>query len=232
MMFLDSRLDFLRREILICAVWRGFLGRNEMPASKKFDIYKESAADYVTPKDPVILNIKPAQYLAIAGRGEPGGKTFQSTIGALYNVAFTVKMARKFAGRDYTVSKLEGLWWIDDSARSFLDSPPESWNWKLMIRVPAFITEKEVAASIEKLLGKNKPKEVASVKLEKLTEGKCVQVLHLGPYDKERPTIERMHAHAESNGLKFHGLHHEIYLSDPRRVAPAKLRTILRNPVE
>jgi hypothetical protein len=100
-----------------------------------------------------------------------------------------------------------------------------------MIRTPGFITEKELAATIEKLLAKDKPKEVASVKLEKLTEGKCVQILHVGSYDKEGATIAKMHAHAESKGLKFHGLHHEIYLSDPRRVAPAKLRTILRNPV-
>jgi hypothetical protein len=203
-----------------------------MPSPKKFDLYKEFAADYVTPKEPVIVNIKRAQYLAIAGRGEPGGKAFQAAIGALYNVAFTVKMARKFSGRDYTVSKLEGLWCVDDPNLSFLDSPPQSWIWKLMIRVPDFITEKEVAATIEKLLAKDKPKEVASVKLEDLHEGKCVQILHVGPYDKERPTIAEMHAHAVSNGLEFCGLHHEVYLSDPRRVAPAKLRTILRHPAK
>jgi hypothetical protein len=203
-----------------------------MPAPKKFDIYREFAEEYVTPKEPVFVNIKSAQYLAIAGRGEPGGKSFQAAIGALYNVAFTVKMARKFAGRDYTVSKLDGLWWVDDQSRSFLDSPPQSWNWKLMIRVPDFITQKEVAAAIEKLLAKDKPREIASVKLEDLHEGKCVQILHLGPYDKERPTIAKMHAHAAANGLKLHGLHHEIYLSDPRRVAPARLRTILRHPVK
>jgi hypothetical protein len=203
-----------------------------MPTPKKYDIYKECAADYVTPKDPIILNIKPAHYLAIAGSGEPGGKAFQIAIGALYNVAFTVKMARKFAGRDYTVSKLEGLWWVEDQSRHFMDLPKDKWSWKLMIRTPDFITEKELAATIEKLLAKGKPKEVASVKLEKLTEGKCVQILHVGSYDHEGPTIARMHAHAENKGLKPHGLHHEIYLSDPRRVAPAKLRTILRNPAK
>jgi hypothetical protein len=203
-----------------------------MPAPKKFDIYKEFAADYATPRTPVIVDIKRARYLAIAGSGEPGGKAFQAAIGALYNVAFTVKMARKFAGRDYTVSKLEGLWWVDDSKRTFLEMPPASWHWKLMIRIPDFITEKEIAAAIEKLLAKGKPKEVSSVELEELHEGRCVQVLHLGPYDKEGPTIAAMEAHAESNGLKFHGSHHEIYLSDPRRVAPAKLRTILRHPVK
>lgn len=202
-----------------------------MAAAEKFDIYKEFAEDFVTPKTPVLVDIKPANYLAVAGRGEPGGTAFQSAIGALYNVAFTVKMARKFAGRDYTVCKLEGRWWVDDPKRSFLDEPPSAWNWKLMIRVPDFITEKEVAGAIEKLKAKGKPKEVGGVKLEEVHEGNCVQVLHLGPYDKERPTIERMHAFAQERGLKFHGLHHEIYLSDPRRVAPAKLRTILRHPV-
>jgi hypothetical protein len=203
-----------------------------MPTPKKFDIYKEFADEYITPKKPVFVEIKRASYLAIQGHGEPGGKTFIAAIGALYNVAFTVKMARKFAGRDYAVSKLEGLWWLDDPKGSFLDAPPSTWNWKLMIRVPDFITGKEVAGAIEKLLAKGKPREVASVKLEELREGKCVQMLHLGPYDKERATIEQMLAHAAASGLKFHGLHHEIYLSDPRRVAPAKLRTILRHPVK
>ena len=203
-----------------------------MPAAKKFDIYREFAADYVTPKQPVFVEIKRAPYLGISGRGEPGGKAFQSAIGALYNVAFTVKMARKFAGRDYTVSKLEGLWWVDDAKQSFLDASPQSWNWRLMIRVPDFITEKEVTAAIEKLLGKGKPREVGEVRIEELIEGKCVQMLHVGPYDRERPTIAQMSAFAGQNGAKFHGLHHEIYLSDPRRVAPAKLRTILRHPVK
>ncbi len=203
-----------------------------MAAPRKFDIYKEFAAEYVQPKKPEFVEIRQAHYLAIQGRGEPGGKAFQAAIGALYNVAFTVKMARKFAGRDYTVAKLEGLWWLDDRERSFLDVSPQTWNWKLIIRVPEFITEKEVGGAIEKLLAKNKPREVASVRLEELREGKCVQILHVGPYDKERPTIAQMQAHADAHGLKFHGLHHEIYFNDPRRVAPAKLRTILRHPVK
>lgn len=203
-----------------------------MTAPKKFDIYTEFAADYVTPKTPVFVQIKRAVYLAIAGRGEPGGKLFTASIGALYNVAFTVKMARKLAGRDYTVSKLEGLLWVTDPDRSFMDEPPQNWQWKLMIRIPDFITEEEVSAAVEKLLEKGRPPEAASVKLEELIEGRCVQVLHLGPYDKERLTIAAMEACAKENGLEFHGLHHEVYLSDPRRVAPARLRTILRYSVK
>ena len=202
-----------------------------MSKPQKFDTYKEFAADYVTPKEPALLRLKPARYLAIAGRGEPGGAAFQAAIGALYNGAFTVKMARKFAGRDYTVSKLEGLWWADELGREFLETPRGNWNWKLMIRTPAFIAEKEVGTAISKLLEKGKPPEVAGVKLESLEEGQCVQVLHSEPYDAEQATIARMRALAAAKGLAFHGLHHEIYLSDPRRVPPAKLRTILRHPV-
>jgi hypothetical protein len=205
-----------------------------MPPKKKtgkFDIYKAYAADYVTPKTPALVELKPAQYLAIIGRGKPGGAEFQARIGALYNVAFTVKMARKFAGRDYTVSKLEGIWWGGGKG-DFLNDPQETWNWKLVIRIPEFITPKEVDAAIERLRAKGKPAEVAEVKLETIDEGRSVQVLHLGPYEKEPETVRQMQSFAEQSGLRFHGLHHEIYLSDPRRVPPSKLRTILRYPVK
>ena len=202
-----------------------------MAQAKKYDIYKEHEADYITPKTPALVEIKPARYLAIVGRGDPKGKVFQAKMGALYNVAFTVKMARKFAGRDYTVSKLEGQWWLDGKDKTYLDEPPSNWNWKLLIRVPGFITQEEVDAAIGKLREKGKPAEVSEVKLETLDEGRCVQMLHLGPYDAEAKTIAAMTAFAQGNGLGYHGLHHEIYLSDPRRVAPARLRTILRHPV-
>jgi hypothetical protein len=100
-----------------------------------------------------------------------------------------------------------------------------------MIRVPNFVDEGDLKAAIEKLLAKGKPREISDVKLEVLDEGACLQVLHVGPYDQESATMVRLQAFAEQNGMEFHGLHHEIYLSDPRRVAPAKLRTILRIPV-
>lgn len=201
-----------------------------MAKAKKFDIYEAYKADYVTPKKPALADLKPAHYLLIAGQGSPEGKVFQAKVGALYNVAFTVKMARKFAGRDYTVSKLEGLWWVNDANREFLDVPRDLWNWKLLIRVPEFITKKEVEEAIAKLQQKDKPAEVAEVRLEALDEGRCVQMLHVGPYDREAPTLAQMSAFARQKGLTFHGLHHEIYLSDPRRVPGERLRTILRRP--
>jgi hypothetical protein len=202
-----------------------------MPAEKKLDLYTVHKTEYVTPREPVLVKVGPAKYLAIEGQGAPGGEEFQAKIGALYNVTFTIKMAKKFAGQDYTVCKLEGVWWAAGEHKEFMGLPKEQWRWKLMIRAPEFIGAKELQAAIAKLREKGKPAEVSSVKLENLKEGVCVQVLHVGPYDAEPASIVKMKEFASAKGLSFYGLHHEIYFSDPRRVAPAKLRTILRNPV-
>jgi hypothetical protein len=201
-----------------------------MPA-KKLDLYRLHQAEYVAPREPVLLDLKPANYLAIAGRGEPGGAAFQARIGALYGVAYTLKFAKKAAGRDYGVCKLEGLWWGSGGKLDFSAEPKETWNWKLLIRTPDFITARDVAQAAAALRKKGKGPEVDDVQLETLREGRAVQMLHVGPYDREAETIAAMRAHAQAHGRRFAGRHHEIYLSDPRRVAPAKLRTILRMPV-
>lgn len=201
-----------------------------MPPAK-LDLYAKHKEEYEAPKDPVLLTVKPARYMAIEGRGEPGGDAFQAAVAALYNVAFTVKMARKEGGRDYAVSKLEGLWWGKAKSGRFLDEPKSNWNWQLLIRVPDWIQSKELSLVAEGLVKKGKPREVMNVELASLNEGQCVQVLHCGPYDQEYRTVEEMHTFAKLQGLAFHGRHHEIYLSDPRRVPAPKLRTILRQPV-
>jgi len=193
--------------------------------SAKIDLSK--LGDYAAPKKPVLLDIKPAQYFTITGQGEPGKERFTAAIGALYAMAFTVKMTWKFAGKeDYAVCKLE-CQWPDDLA----NTPRAKWRWKMMIRTPEFITDSERATAVEKLIGKGKPPEVKEVKLETLSEGQCVQMLHVGPYDKEGETTDIMRRFAEGKGQALAGPPHEIYLSDPRRVAPEKLKTILRRPV-
>jgi hypothetical protein len=188
----------------------------------KLDLYAKHKADYAAPRKPILLTIPSARYLAISGKGRPPHPEFDAAIGALYNVAFTVKMARKFAGRDYTVSKLEGLW---------PGLPPKPWRWQLLIRVPSFITAAEVKGGITGLIAKGKPRTVAKVTLITLVEGRCVQMLHVGPYDQEEPTLALMRDHAIAQGTRTRGVHHEIYLSDPRRVPPERLKTILRVPV-
>jgi hypothetical protein len=200
--------------------------------SAKIDLYKVHAADYVTPKKPVLLKIPKAQYLAIAGQGAPGGAAFQDAIGALMAVAYTMKMTSKFeAGRDYGVAKLEGQWWVEDGA-CFNQESKDKWFWNLLIRTPDFIGKKDLSATHAKLIAKGKPALVKQVALFPLAEGKCVQMLHVGPYDREGESIALMLAYAKEQGFDFHGRHHEIYLSDPRRAEPAKLRTILRMPIK
>jgi hypothetical protein len=184
----------------------------------KVDLYRQHKSEYVAPKKPAFIEIGNAQYLGIAGEGEPGGAEFLAAIGALYNVAFTIKMASKKAGREYVVAKLECFW-----------SGPK--NWRLAIRTPDFISAGELRGTIAALKAKGKPAEVAQVRLTKVKEGRAVQVLHVGPYPKIREAVGKLSAFAEEHGARFRGELHEIYLSDPRRVAPERLRTILRHPV-
>jgi hypothetical protein len=189
----------------------------------KLDLYAEHRDEYIAPREPTLIDVGPARYLAITGKGKPGGEAFAEAVGALYTVSFTIKMASKAAGSDYAVSKLEGLWWKEGAS--------VGWSWQLLIRVPEFITKKHLAAAVAKLLERDKGEVVSRVTLETLDEGKCVQVLHVGPYAAEEPTLAKMRKFAADRRLSFTGRHHEIYLSDPRRVEDEKLRTILRQPV-
>jgi len=200
-----------------------------MTTATKIDLGKLHKADYVAPKEPVLLHIATARYLAVAGQGRPGGEEFQARIGALYAIAFTVKMTRKFGGRqDYTVGRLEAQYFYDGNPAAI---PKDQWRWQLMIRTPEFVAAPELAEAAAKLIAKGKPADVKQVKLATIDEGRCVQMLHVGPYEREGDTVAVMGAFAGQHGLKFAGPHHEIYISDPRRMAPEKLKTILRQPM-
>jgi hypothetical protein len=204
-----------------------------MSLTEKIDLCKMYKEQYAAPKQPVLVEIPQAKYLAITGRGEPGGKEFSSKIGALYGMAYTIKMTYKFSGKqDYAVCKLEALYWLDGNSTDFANAPREKWNWKFINRVPDFINDDDLENAAKKLLEKGKEPEVKQVKLELISEGLCVQALHVGPYDRECETIDKMMKLADEQGMEFHGMHHEIYLSDPRRIKPENLKTILRMPVK
>ncbi len=201
-----------------------------MKTAEKIDLYKLHKDAYVAARKPGLVDVRKANYLVIEGEGAPGGTPFTDAIGALYGVAFTVKMTRKFAGQqDYAVCKLEAQWWT--KGRRQLCGDMSKSCWKLMIRTPDFIKKSEVARAISVLQKRGKGGASTRVQLESIAEGKCVQALHVGPYDAEPATVATMKAFADARGLRFDGPHHEIYLSDPRRVPPARLRTILRQPV-
>jgi hypothetical protein len=203
-----------------------------MPVAEKLDLHKVHKNEYVTPKTPVIVDVKPAKYVTVTGQGAPASAAFQDAVGALYGAAFTIKFNKKFAGQDYKVCNLEGLWWGKQETGDFSSEPPETWNWKLIIRVPDFIKSADLKAAVKQLKAKGKGDHADRVRLERIAEGKCVQMLHVGPYGEEGKTICQMMEHARAKGLDFSGRHHEIYLSDPRRVPAARLRTILRHPVK
>jgi hypothetical protein len=185
---------------------------------EKLDLYRQHAAEYAARRDAAIVNIARCQYLAIDGAGTPGGEAFQACLAALYGSAFTIKMEEKLNGRDYAVCKLEGLW-------------PELDRWTLLVRTPDFISREHLDRAVAKLIRKGKQVPLEGVRLLPLHEGWCVQALHVGPYADVPTTLERMKDCAAQAGMDFQGTLHEIYLCDPRRVAPEKLRTILRQPV-
>ena len=203
-----------------------------MKIETKIDLYKLHKAQYAATKQPVLVELKEATYLAIPGQGAPGGPLFTASIGALYGMAFTIKMTRKFGGlQDYSVCKLEAQWG-NAAGLNFDQVPKEEWQWNLMIRTPEFVTQAELDRAVAVLLKRGKGEEVKRVRLDTMTEGVCVHMLHVGPYEKEHETIAQMKAFAAKRQLQFHGKHHEIYLTDPRRVPPDRLKTILRMPAE
>jgi len=197
----------------------------------KLDLYKKFRSEYVMPKQPVFVRVGPAKYLTICGHGAPGGEHFKAHVSALYTVAYTIKMAEKSAGYDYKVCHLEGQWWAEDGA-DFRTHQPKEWEWRLMIRVPEFITQREVDAAIKTVLAKGKAALAGEIRLDEIAEGRCLQILHVGPYAEECSDVQKMQDFAKGQGVHLRGPHHEIYLSDPNRVPKERLRTILRYPVE
>lgn len=203
-----------------------------MATQEKIDLFRTHQDEYAAPKSPILVNIREGIYLTIEGHGAPGGAEFTAKVGALYGVAYTIKMTRRFAGeQDYVIGKLEAQWWGEQEGVRFEQLPREKWNWRLLIRTPGFVGKHELKQAVSALLDKGKQREVAQVRLEKMAEGMCIQMLHVGPYERESETIGEMKEFAYREGLVPVGKHHEIYLSDPRRVPPERLKTILRMPV-
>ncbi len=195
--------------------------RRAMAEAEKPDLYKLQRGEYVKPRKPPAVKCGRAKHLAVSGNRPPGEEPFQQAIGALYAFDCALKFSSEAAGRDYKVCNLE---WFCGAWGS------KEWNWDLVVRVPEFIGARELKAARAKLAEKENPAP-ASVRLMPVSEGICVQMLHVGPYSDEARTSEEMRSFAAPQGLGFHGRHHEICISDPRRAAPEKLKTILRMPV-
>ncbi len=197
----------------------------------KLDLNKEYKSYYTAKTAPQLLESEVGRYLSIEGKGEPGGEEFTAKIEALYPLAFGVKNISKKEGRDFSVPKSEGLWWVE-SDKPFMEVPRKEWRWKLLIRLPDFVDIQMVERAKKEVFKKKGIELVREVGFELINEGKCVQVMHKGSYSTEHESIAKMRAFMQKNKLIENGLHHEIYLSDPRRTAPEKMKTILRQPVK
>lgn len=181
-----------------------------------------------------ILDVPAHQYLMVDGHGDPNtASEYADAIGALYPIAYKIKFASKQElGRDYVVPPLEALWWASDMDAFTTGRDKSQWDWTAMIMVPEWITSDMFAVAVTHAAAKDRPASLDKVRFETLEEGRCVQTLHVGPYDDEAEVLAELHHEfIPAAGLQVTGKHHEIYLSDARRVEAARLRTILRQPV-
>ncbi len=205
-----------------------------MLTMEKLDLKKQWKHLYQPPAGEITtVNVPPLTYLMVDGKGDPNkSEAFEQAVEALYSLSYTLKFTLKKSPRaiDYGVMPLEGLWWADDP-RVFMQTDKSTWKWTAMILQPEFVSTADVKAAFDEVRRKKNPAALDRVRFEILDEGESVQTLYLGPFSEEGPTIQRMHDVIHAAGKKLHGKHHEIYLSDPRRTEPAKLRTILRQPM-
>jgi hypothetical protein len=180
-----------------------------------------------------VVDVPPIKFLMVDGHGDPNtAQEYQDAVEALYAVSYKLKfMSKKELGKDYVVPPLEGLWWAEDMETFTTARDKSAWDWTMMIMQPEWITPEMVEEAVKQVEKKGLPA-LSKLHLETYHEGLAVQILHIGSYDDEGPTIARMHSEfIPENGYQEAGKHHEIYLSDPRKAAPGKLKTVLRQPV-
>lgn len=204
----------------------------------KLDYKKEYKDLYMPPKTPVKILVPHMNFIMVDGRGDPSSHEYQAALAALYALSFTIKMSKLSGNQpsgyfEYVVPPLEGLW----SAEGAFDfNKRDKWRWTSMIRQPEFVTQEVFERAKAEAARKKPDVDFSAARLASFEEGLCVQMMHMGPYSEEPETIEQMHAFIEQQGLiNMTGdirRHHEIYLGDPRKTVPYKLKTVLRLPVD
>jgi len=199
----------------------------------KIDLKKELKHLYrPSPREVTVVDVPPMNFLMIDGSGDPNTSAeYKEALEALYALAYALKFrVKRSQGVDYVVMPLEGLWWVEGTER-FSWEDKESWQWTAMIMQPEWVTVgmfEEVREEVER---KKPVAALGRVRFERFEEGLSVQILHIGPYSAEGPTVEKLQTFIRESGYRVRGRHHEIYLSDPRRCAPERLRTVIRQPI-
>lgn len=197
----------------------------------KLDLRRQMKQYYLPPAGTVeLVKVPRMKFLMVDGKGAPEGKDFQESIPALYGLAYTLKFGvKKTMGKDYPVMPLEGLWWMKGGRLDM--TKRKEWLWTLMIMEPDFVTERVFESASEELRRRRNPSRLGMARLEEFEEGLCAQTMHVGPYSSEPKTIAAVDAFIKDQGYMMTGKHHEIYLGDPRKSAPSRLRTVIRHPV-
>ena len=200
---------------------------------KKRDLRKELKQIYSpSAKEPELVKVPTFNFLMIDGEGAPESQQFQEAVQAIYTTAYTIKFTFKFEKNiDFPVMALEGLWWLKQGM-PFQIGRREDWCWTVMILQPEFVTKTTLAKAIRKIKEKKDVPGIDNVRLESFSEGLSVQMLHIGPYADEPKTMQKIEEFSSERGLTASGKHHEIYLSDPRRVKQDRMKTILRHAVK
>jgi len=199
----------------------------------KTDLTRIHKELYTAQATPALIFVPAGHYISISGKGDPNGPLFADSTQALYTAAYSIKNVYKQSGQDFTVSKLEGTWWVNsDSHNPVKEVPRAEWHWQLLIRMPDYVVSAVVQQTLKAAFLKKQLPLLQQVTLSALAEGRCVQIMHTGPYSEEPATLELMENFIRKEGLIRNGRHHEIYLSDPRRTAPDRMKTILRQPVK
>lgn len=201
----------------------------------KIDFKKTEKALYrPTHKSFTVLEVPSMHFLMVDGHGTPGNSAYQQALEALYAVAYKVKFTSKQTlGQDYVVPPLEGLWWAEDMSTFTTNRDKSQWDWTMMIRQPDWITQEIVKEQTAVVAKQKDLPALEKLRFATYEEGLSVQIMHIGSYDDEGPTLAKLHHQfMPGNSFTFNGKHHEIYLSDPRRVAPEKMKTVLRQPVK
>lgn len=209
------------------------------PASVVFDKPTDYRNELAARPDRVrLLEIPERRYLAIDGTDAPGGRAFQDAIATLYPVAYTLHFALRGRGIQAPVGALEGLFWVGEPGpmplellTGSLERPPD-WTWRLLLPVPESAGEEEIEAARDGVARKQRPPRLDDLRRERWAEGPVAQIMHLGSYDAEVPTIQRLHAAIAERGLRMRGCHHEIYISDPRTTRLERVKTVIRQPVQ
>jgi hypothetical protein len=201
---------------------------------KNLDHKKEFKNLYTAKKKPKIVEVPEMNFIMIDGKGDPNtSQEFKDAVEALYPVAYKIKFMIKKGKEqiDYKVMPLEGLWWAEDMEK-FRELKKNEWLWTLMIMQPDLVTEDIYEKALEEVKEKKDLKSLPKLRFESHEDELSAQIMHLGPYSEEALTIDKLHKFIKENGYKLRGKHREIYLSDMRRTAPEKLKTIIRQPME